>query len=765
MRTATGRRVARSASILGISLLTAAAWAQQETRQALDTVDSFTPTSIIEMQFHDPDRTQDFISLGLTGTNLSACQLTSLDGMFCLDQGKFIKHWPEIEEPGTSVNEFSCANVASGLSTTTPCSTFTMNLSGAFLLGAKKSNNKYSVIKVIAKPSSGCPTGWSSLSGNKYCARELYADRSELLDFVSIAGEEAAKFKPCPTCSAQSGVLAVEGKSVVFFPDPKPAPTTAPIPIADAQTLDLIGNEKPLSAALLQVPNGSNTDNVVVVTTDLGRVLAKNTAASGDAVPVYDIPAEREPSTVQCSVATQNYGIRTSSKSGRTYISDKQFCYVKSLAADGSPFTAFVEDQTLSTTGSPGTFPPTNTTLAPGIPIDLGECAGTCAYLKNQNGDLAASFVGVQLNTGSESNATAFQILHVPDCRQKHNPPYYENLDFPTDMQEVCDAHPDAVVDPDNVRHPAAQLLNVTELLPFDVLEIINSSGNLPGGLPDLLISRQYIATSRTNFLFDLFLYITEPGVHFQGNFIAEYDVPILEGVPETLGCEPDPDDLIAMDVVSNVSELYVSTDIDGDNLPEYVDTITNNGCRNPNRTLQKGISAVSYNLAPNPDTYGPTFLFPNSKLVTEGNDAVFVRLAQSLLDDLQFVLDKLACTNFDAGSGQPPISATVCNSLRSKLANAEIKYNKCYLAAFSPKNSTTDDNCNAGNTQLSNFITTIPATTPTRDIGNRVGDVRMRATVLLNLINTRTIPSMTLAGFCREEEGPNSPTCPDPWQ
>jgi hypothetical protein len=546
----------------------------------------------------------------------------------------------------------------------------------------------------------------------------------------------------------------------VFFPDPA---SSLPTEIGNAQTLGLVGNEKLLSAALLQVPNGSAFDSYAVATTDNGRVIAKKTNVAGSVFEAFNIPAERAQSTPQCSTATQNYGIRTSSKSGKTYISDRQFCYVKSLDTDLSllnELVGFDEDQTLSTTGSAGTFPPTNTTLAPGINIDLGDCTGTCAYLKNQAGDVAASFIGVRLNTGSEDNATAFQILNVPDCRQR-------NQDgFPTDMLAVCNtADPDPVVDPDGVGHPAAQLLRINGLLPPDVLEIINSSGILPGGLPDLLISRQYIATIRTNFLFDLFLYITQPGVHFQGNFVAEYDVPILEGVPETLGCEPDPDNLIAMDVTSNVSELWRSTDINGDNFPEYVDTITNNGCRNPTRTLQKGISAVPYNLAINPDTYGPTFLFPNSKLVTEGNDAVFVRLAQSLLDDLQFVLDKLACTNFDVGSGQPPLSATVCSSLRSKLANAEIKYNKCYQAAFSPKNSTTDENCNAGNTQLGNFITTIPATTPTRDIGNRVGDVRARANILLNLINTRTIPSMTLAGFCREEEGPNSPTCPDPWQ
>jgi hypothetical protein len=759
MRAQSGRRFVRSAFILCISLLTTVAGAQQQgTRQTLDTVDSFNPTSVIEMQFHDPDRTQDFINLGLTGTSMSACQATALDGIFCLDQAKFIKHWPKIDEPGTSINEFSCADPVLGLSATTPCSTFTMNLSGAFLLGAQKGNNKYSLIKVIAKPSSGCPTGWSGLSGNQYCARELYADRSELLDFVSIAGEEAAEFKPCPSCAVQSGILAVEGKTVVFFPDPKPTPTSPPILIANAQTLGLIGNEKVLSAALLQVPNGSAKDSYVVATTDNGRVLAKKTNGAGSVFQAFNIPAEREPSTVQCNFSTQNYGIRTSSKSGQTYISDKLFCYVKSLVTDGSPFNALVEDQTLSTTGSAGTFPPTNTTLAPGINIELTECAVNCPYLKNQAGETAAAFLGVRLNTGSESDATAFQILRLPDCRQSDNPA------FPADMKAVCDAHPDAVVDPDNVGHSAAQLLNITELLPVDVLDTINGSGILPGGLPDLLISRQYIATSRTDFSMDLLLYITETGVHFQGNFIAEYDVPVLEGVPETLGCEPDPDNLIAMDVVSNVSELYVSTDIDGDNQPDYVDTITNNGCRNPTRTFQKGISAVPYNLAINPDTYGFTFLNPSVKSVTEGNDAVFVRLAQSLLDDLQFVLSELACKNFDVGSGQPPITTSVCNSLKNKLASAEIKLNKCYEAAFHPQQSTTNENCQGGVTQLVNFLAQIPATTPTRDKGNRIGDVRARGNILLNLINTRVLPSMTLAGFCREED-PNPTTCPDPWQ
>ena len=55
--------------------------------QALDTVDSFNATAVIEMQFHDPDRTQDFINLGLVGTShLGTASCTALDGMFCLDR-------------------------------------------------------------------------------------------------------------------------------------------------------------------------------------------------------------------------------------------------------------------------------------------------------------------------------------------------------------------------------------------------------------------------------------------------------------------------------------------------------------------------------------------------------------------------------------------------------------------------------------------------------------------------------------------------------
>ena len=77
-------------------------------------------------------------------------------------------------------------------------------------------------------------------------------------------------------------------------------------------------------------------------------------------------------------------------------------------------------------------------------------------------------------------------------------------------------------------------------------------------------------------------------------------------------------------------------------------------------------------------------------------------------------------------------------------------------------KVSTADENCNSFASQLTNYRNAIPATTPTRDVANRVGELKMRVDVISHVFTTRMLPSMTTAGFCREF---NSPSCPDPWQ
>jgi hypothetical protein len=760
MRTANGGRCARLASILCISLVTTVAWAQQAQgpHQTLDRVDTFNPTSVLEMQFHDPDRTQDFINLGIVGTSITACKLTELDGLYCLD-GKIIRHWPDTSEPGTSINEFSCGDSALQLASTNPCTAMTVGLSGAIYLAGRKTNSN-NLIKVVAKPSGGCPSGTTSFAGGRYCQQVLYAGTPQLVDIDPIDGDVGAAFKACPSCTVQPGILGLsDKKSVVFFPNPKPSASTLPIEIANSQTLNLSGNEVPMSGAVLQLPNGSATDSYVLLTTSDGRILAKRTNATGSVFQAYNIPAQRAAASVQCNFDTQKYGIRTSTTSGHVYATDKNFCQVIALAPVGAPLTSLAEDLTLATASTSETNPPSGPTLAGGNNIDLGDCVVNCTYLQNEAGTPAASFVAVKLNS-SESNATVFQIIGIPDCRQEGDPL------FPADAKAVCDAHPEAVVTPPGApNHPAAQLLNVTALFPHAILDLFDASGVPPEGLPNLLISRQYIATSRTDFLFDAFFYVTEPGVQFQDTFTAEFDVPVLEGGEPSLDrCNPDPGDLIAWDIMTNVNERYRSTSIDGDNTGEYVDTLTNIGCRNPTKTLQKGISLIPYNLAVNEDTYGFTVLSPAVKVVTEGNDAVFARLVQNLYDDLEFVRREEACKTVDATSGQPPISSSVCNTLASRWANGKIKLDSCIDAAFQPKQSTADQNCQSFLSQLSNYRAAIPATTPVRDIANRVGELRMRVDVINHVFTTRTLASMTTAGFCREKNPPNSPSCPDPW-
>jgi hypothetical protein len=759
------RRMVRAATLLCLAFVAGAAGSQSLviTRQVLDRVVAFNATTVLEMPFDDANRTQDFFNTGIVGTNFVECKLTAIDGLFCLD-GKVLRRWPNTAEPGTFINELSCNDAALGLDgkKTDTCTGMTVSLAGDIFLAGRKGTT-FSLIKVIAKPSSGCPSGWSGLSGGRYCAREQYAGRPQLIDIDPIDGDVGAAFKPCPTCAMQSGVLGLEEKkTVVFFPDPKPTNTTSPIVIASGQAWGLNGNEQLLGSALMQIPDGSAFQNFVLVTTTNGRILAKRTDAPGSVFQVFSIPVERQPSSIQCNFDAQNYGIRTSTKSGRIYLTDRNFCQVVALVPNGLPFTTLVnagdtEDLTLSTADTSGTYPPIGPTLAPGISIDLRDCSVNCTIVEDETGTPAASFLAVKLNTGSNSNATAFLVKGIPDCR------YADDPAFPPEMQQTCTNAVGAVVDPDNVGDPAAQLLNVTPLLPAEILKLFDTSGVPPAGLPKLLISRQYRAQKRTDFIFEAFFFVTEPGVHFVDNFTAEFDVPILEGVPASLGCVPDPGNLIAWDVMTNVSELYRSTDINGDNLGDYVDTLTNVGCRNPTKTQQTRISLLPYNLEINPDTYGPTFLSP-VKSVTLGNDAVFARLVQNLYDDLEFVRRELACKLADAPSGQPPISASVCNTLASKWANGKIKLDKCINAAFQPKQSTADENCQSFVSQLTNYRSSIPATTPTRDIANRVGELKMRVDVIRHVYDTRMLPSMTTAGFCREQSS-NPLTCPDPWQ
>jgi hypothetical protein len=362
-----------------------------------------------------------------------------------------------------------------------------------------------------------------------------------------------------------------------------------------------------------------------------------------------------------------------------------------------------------------------------------------CTLLTNDDGIAAVSLLAVRLANGSNSGATLFQIKGIPDCRYANEP------NFPVSLIAVCDNAAGVIVDPGYVRSPAAQLLNVTPLLPKEVRSLFDDSGVPPNGLPPLLISRQYRAQSRNDFVFEAFFAVTEAGVRFRDTFTAEFDVPVLEGVPESLGCLPDAGNLLAWDVMTTVSEIFKTID------DQYVDMLTNTGCINPTKTTVPRLSLLPYNLEIAPDTYGPTILSA-VKSVTMGNDAVFARLVQSLYDDLEYVRRELACQQVDAGGGPaPPISASVCNKLSSAWLNGKLKLDKCVDAAFQPKQSAGDENCQSFVSQLTNYRALLPATTSVSDVANRLGELKMRVDVIRHVFDTRFLPSIPTAGFCRE--------------
>jgi hypothetical protein len=491
-------------------------------------------------------------------------------------------------------------------------------------------------------------------------------------------------------------------------------------------------------------------DNFVLVTTTSGRILAKRTDVTGTAFEAFNIPLERIQTSTQCAFNTQHYGIRTSSKSGLVYVTDRNFCQVLALVPNGSPFTALVnagdgEDLTLSTSDSSGTFAPNGPTIAPGISIDLEDCSANCTLLTNDDGIAAASLVAVRLADGSNSGATLFQIKGIPDCR------YAGELNFP-----ICST-PGVIVDPDNTGLPAAQLLNVTPLLPKEVRLLFDNSGVPPSGLPPLLISRQYRAQERTDFVFDAFFAVTEAGVLFRDTFTAEFDVPVLEGVSESLGCLPDAGNLLAWDVMTTVSEKFKTVDVDPDVVgAEYVDMLTNIGCGS-SKTAGDRLSLLPYNLEIAPDTYGPTIL-SQVPSVTMGNDAVFARLVQSLYGDLEYVRRELACEQVDTVpiGGPAPLPASVCVSLGNTWQNGKQKLDKCVNAAFQPKQSAGDENCQSFVSQLTNYRASLPATTSASDVANRLGELKVRVDVIRHVFDTRFLPSIPAAGFCREKN-----TCP----
>jgi hypothetical protein len=157
-------------TIVGLLLVSVNALAADVVFQALDSVKTNSKTAVLDMEFDDPRRSADFVNSGISGANFKACQLTAIDGLYCLD-GDTVMHWPNPEDPATFSPVIDCADQELNLDTkkANACTGMTVDLTGAIWLAGKIKGKTLSLIKAVPCPSGG----FNTLSAGGYCVKEV----------------------------------------------------------------------------------------------------------------------------------------------------------------------------------------------------------------------------------------------------------------------------------------------------------------------------------------------------------------------------------------------------------------------------------------------------------------------------------------------------------------------------------------------------------------------------------------------------------------
>ena len=749
----------------------------QVIQQVLDRVAVFNRGTALEMKFDAPDeRPPDFYNFDLVeSSGLGSCQLNGSRGLYCLD-GRDVRRWQDPADGGPGQVEFSCANSALQLDVrrADTCSAIAVAQNGDVWISGRR-GSAYQLIKLVRKDANGACSEGSTLSPTngvpaQYCFRQYASGRPLLYKLVVVEGEEAERFD-AGTGAPAAGVLGLDVRNAVTYFGPTPGAT--PIDLVAGKTAWGLGTkESLLDLALLQVANGAvtgdQTDNFLLAMSSTGRVLARQTDqfAPATTIEAFNVPDERDapaaPTPEQCDAAAQRYGIAASAKSGRVYVTDRNYCQVMALQPAGPPFMGLVNvpddnsslgaDLTLATAydnpdptapvADTGTYPPDGATVAPGIVINLIECVGSCTLIANEMNEPAASLFAVELNS-PESRMVLYQVRNIPDCRY-----------VPTDPDCVGK---DAVFTPPGKPAIAAeQYLDVAKLLPPDITSQFPATDTPPPGLPPLLISPQYRGQSSTekNYRFGAIFAIPEPGVVFKNVFELEFDIEAL--ADSELGCrlgygpQTPLADLLRWDVATWVSERFIAPGgpyglaaqyAGTPNKYRYVDTIINTGCRNPLKSKGTGFSMIAYDLE---IAYNP---IPGG----DDQDDIFARLVAKLFQDLKVAQTELACPSGVDGAGSDPLSNSTCSSLGSSLLNAEDKLTKCIAATRQPKTSAVDQNCQAFETQFSAYRSQLAAIGPATailDPANRIGGLKARSETLWHVYGERFLPSVPQGGF-----------------
>jgi len=788
--------------IAGLLCGTGVANAQTTVNQLLDSTFMHGQDVAAEMAFNDAtqrDPDPEYTYLGITGTNLSACKLTAIDGLFCLD-GKTVRNWPsptqQVDVGGTlvvpSFDVVDCEDPVLGLDRkkANTCTGLTVDLEGNIWLAGKSKGKTHSLIKLVpANPT--CPSeppfaGAIELgvleSNVGLCAYEVATGRPLLVDLAPIDGELADEFALPGHAAPLVATLGLEQrKTAVAF-----LASGEIIEIASGKGWGLKGREQLLGITMLQLVDeaGVNpTQNIIFVVTTSGRVLAWDATSGAKVGAPFDIEAHRETATVEagpCNSDDPVYSIRASNKTSTVYVTDSEYCEVIALEATKNgddEFTGLAnvkEDGPNLTLSTRGLTSPTGITVAPGISVDLNDCTdpdpdNACPLVTNEGGVAIAKLSGVQLFDYSVSGLSLFQVVGIPDCRYVPRAclePLGRTVQPGTstaDVVELLMSEEVGVIVPllpgtADALNPAAQRLNVTPLLPDEITDLY------PDLLPPMLVARYVRGQQISDFHFGAFFGVTQDGVIFRDTFESEYDV--FELADAEYGCDNNPDSLL-WDVIGTVSERHGSaSDTYPNGQVQHLMSIVNSDCGS-SRGRDRGFSLKPYNLEPTPCTFNPDTpviwssdgscalpdptTTPEETLRTETvDDAVNAKMLLILADEYSRTLDQLACLDsYGENGGTPPLTPDNCATLQGQVFNMVDKLHKCWDATMQPKQSSGDQNCQAFDSQLTSLQNTLEGISPVDpDVANRVGELKARAMTMRHVFETRFVPSLPDEGF-----------------
>lgn len=741
----------------------ASAQATADPTQVLDRVEVFNTSEVLRMKFEPP---VGYTLLNTTSkTGYRACQFSPAAGLFCLD-GALVRNWPnpQTDPPPagqtaveTVYDVFSCADRALALDKKADaCTSVTVDLKGDIWLAGRKSNNLHNLIRVTKKKTGVCTegdpltgVGTPSIDNSTkyldYCFKVYRTGRPLLLDISPVDGELAAYFNG-------KGILGVEErKTVVFYPNDL---SQGVVVLGSGKSdWNLVGNEQVQSAALYQVlydPDPStygdeNVDNFGLITTNTGRVMWRNvTTLSQPAQLLLDLKT-LQTGTACATSGTQFFDIRASNVTGQVFAGDRNFCQVSAFKPTYTHLTASLTGTSTPLSVSTGTQTVDGVAVSPGISIDLAECKDPttgCTLIEDSTGlggdtnaYKAAKMYGVNLDSAA-TGMVLFQVKNIPDCRYFPAP-----ASLPT-------GHPckqAGLVYPDGAA-PQQQWLNVTPLMPQDIKDLFDASGKKPTGLPPMWMSPRYRAQSGTDGrYFEALFGKTEPTVQFRKTFTIQLDVGDPNLIGKSLECgvtSTPPKPFNQWDIITTISERF--TNVGGpansvvdtaSSAGEHADVLLNTDCVNPTSGAGTRWSLYPYGLELAED-------LPPSGTVTTWTYSPAKNYLGEMLKSLHASLfdmqTRLACANVDAIGDtmqlpeKQPVAPSACSSLANTLTSTTDKLSKCVAATYDPKTSAIDQNCNAFDTQFSNYRMTVSALTPYGvDPANRVGELVARSNVI----------------------------------